>query len=342
MVSSNDNIMMHGGDLSAAMARFGGTNEGWLDLSTGINHTSFPFDRETALDGIGPLPNQSDLVDCLAAARVAYGVPDDVSIVASPGTQSIIQSMPVLLGTNQSCLILGPTYSEHQRSMARAGVDVAMINELPKEFFPGDCLLVCNPNNPDGRRLEADLLVDLAGKLHKQRGLLIIDEAFADVDPDVSAMGYLGSMPNCVIMRSFGKFYGLSGIRLGFLMGHESQISKIRDMLGPWAVSTPALRVGTEALNNVKWQQEQREYLMAQAEQMDKILDKRGLYMAGGTPLFRLVIKEDARDLHRKLAEMHIWTRIFDYRSDYIRFGIPYDQKTMTRLDEALGKVMYR
>ena len=342
MVASDDNIMMHGGDLSAAMNRYGGTREGWLDLSAGINHVSYPFDRERALDSIGALPTQGDLVECLAAARIAYNVPDEVSIVASPGTQSLIQSMPVLLGTNQSCLILGPTYSEHQRAMARAGVDVAMINELPKEFFPGDCLLVCNPNNPDGRTLEAELLVDLANRLHRQRGLLIVDEAFADVNPELSVMPHLAEMPNCVILRSFGKFFGLSGIRLGFLMGHEVQISKIRDMLGPWAVSTPALRVGTQALNDLEWQKDQREKLRVQAELMDKILDKRGLYIAGGTSLFRLVIKEDAKELHRKLAEMHIWTRIFDYRSDYIRFGIPIDQKSMTRFDEALGRVMHR
>ena len=112
--------------------------------------------------------------------------------------------------------------------------------------------------------------------------------------------------------------------------------------MGPWAVSTPALRVGTQALNDLEWQKSQREKLHAQAEIMDKVLEKRGLYKAGGTSLFRLVIKEDACDLHRKLAEMHIWSRIFDYRSDYIRFGIPIDQKAMNRFDEALGKVMYR
>ena len=342
MVASDDNIMMHGGDLSAAVARFGGDAEDWLDLSSGINHVSYPFNREDALDAIAALPNQGDLVDCLAAARRAYGVPDEVSIVASPGTQALIQAMPVLLGTNQSCLILGPTYSEHQRAMARAGVDVAMVQEIPKEFFPGDCLLIVNPNNPDGRKLDAGTLIGLAKKLHKQRGLLIVDEAFADVAPEVSVVSELVNMPNCVVLRSFGKFFGMSGIRLGFLLGHEIQLSKIRDMLGPWAVSTPALRIGTEALSDSEWQQQLRAQLVARSGQLDEILEKHGFYVAGGTPLFRLVINEEARELHRKLAEQHVWTRVFDYRADYIRFGIPVDQEEMNRLDEVLGKVTRR
>ena len=342
MVASYDKVMMHGGDLSAAQSRFGGELEDWLDLSSGINHISYPFDRERALEAIASLPNQSELVDCLSAARRAYGVPDEVSVVASPGTQSLIQAMPVLLGVNQSCLILGPTYSEHQRAMARAGVDVAMIQEIPKEFFPGDCLLIVNPNNPDGRRLDADVLIDLAAKLHKQRGLLIVDEAFADVVPDVSVVSELTKMPNCVVLRSFGKFFGMSGIRLGFLLGHEVQLSKIRDMLGPWAVSTPALRVGTEALNDTKWQNELRASLVERSAQLDTLLEKHGLYVAGGTPLFRLVVKEDARELHRKLAELHIWTRVFDYRTDFMRFGIPVRQEEFDRLDEALHKALMR
>ncbi|PLW77672.1 threonine-phosphate decarboxylase CobD [Cohaesibacter celericrescens] len=342
MVASDDKIMMHGGDLSAAIARFGGSSEDWLDLSSGINHSPYPFDKDAAFEAIASLPSQGDLVACLAAARKAYGVPDEVSIVASPGTQSIIQAMPVLLGTNQSCLILGPTYSEHQRAMARAGVDVAMVQELPKEFFPGDCLLIVNPNNPDGRQLPAKDLIELAAKLQKQRGLLIVDEAFADVVPELSVVSELGSMPNCVVLRSFGKFFGMSGIRLGFLVGHESHVSKIRDMLGPWAVSTPALRVGTESLNDSKWQQQQRKQMAERAEKLDRVLEKRNLYIAGGTPLFRLVIKEDARELHRKLAELHIWTRVFDYRTDFIRFGIPIDKKSLDRLDASLEKVLQR
>ena len=342
MVASDDNIMMHGGDLSAAVAKYGGTREEWLDMSSGINQRSYPFNGPQAIADIGALPNQSDLVDCLSAARAAYRVPDEVSVVASPGTQSLIQAMPVLLGTNQSCLILGPTYSEHQRAMARAGVDVAMVEELPKEFLPGDCLLVVNPNNPNGRKLEPDELVAIAAKLQKQRGLLIVDEAFADLTPEISIVDRLADMPNVVVLRSFGKFFGMGGIRLGFLVGHEVHMSKIRDMLGPWAVSTPALRIGSQALRDIEWQEAQRQNLAHFAKALDDVLKKRGLYVAGGTHLFRLVLKENARDLHEKLAKQKIWTRVFNYNADYMRFGVPIDQDMLDRLDDALEKALVR
>lgn len=342
MSANHDNVMMHGGDLSAAIAKYGGSREDWLDLSSGINHTTYPFDRDGAFEAIGCLPSHKDLYDCLVAARSYYGVGDDVSIVASPGTQALIQAMPVLLASSQNCLILGPTFSEHQRAMARAGVDVAMVQQLPDEYFKGDCVLVVNPNNPDGRQIPPVDLVALAKKLDEQDGLLIVDEAFADLMPDLSIVSMLEDIPNCVVLRSFGKFFGLAGLRLGFLMGHETHIGRIRDMLGPWAVSTPALRIGTEALRDEGWQAKQRDLLAKQTKALDDVLFRRGLPVSGGTALFRLLITDEAKDLHERLAQEHIWTRIFDYRSDFLRLGIPLNEGDLERLDQALEKVRKR
>ena len=342
MVANSDKIMMHGGDLSAAIAKYGGERADWLDLSSGINHISYPINAEKAFESIDSLPSHKDLVSCLEAARNAYGVSDDVAIVASPGTQSLIQAMPVLLGTSQSCLILGPTYSEHQRAMARAGVDVAMINEVPEEFYKGDCLLVVNPNNPDGRLLPVEQLISLAKELEKQDGLLIVDEAFVDIIPSASLVPHLEGLNNCVILRSFGKFFGLAGLRLGFLLGSETHVGRIRDMLGPWAVSTPALRIGTEALSDLDWQEQQRARMDDRAAQLDDVLMRRGLPPAGGTGLFRLVVSEEAEELHDKLAQQQIWTRIFDYRKDFLRFGVPANDEDLKRLEVALSNARRR
>ncbi len=342
MAVNHDKIMLHGGDLSAAIDHYGGDRSDWLDLSSGINHQTYPFDKNAALDAINSLPSQQCLLNCLSAARKAYGAQDDVSIVASPGTQALIQAMPVLLASSQNCLILGPTFSEHQRAMARAGVDVAMVQQLPEEYFPGDCVLVVNPNNPDGRRLDPDDLVVVAKSLQEQDGLLIVDEAFADLTPELSLIPRLGEVPNCVVMRSFGKFYGLGGIRLGFLLGNEMYIERIRDLLGPWAVSSPALKIGAEALDDLDWQEEQRAWLKENAVSLDHVLKNSGLHVEGGTDLFRLVLVEDAKDLHHKLAQEHIWTRIFDYRPDFIRFGVPRSKQDLGRLEQVLSKVHSR
>lgn len=342
MSITHDKVMLHGGDLSAAIGVYGGDRADWLDVSSGINHQTYPFDGNAALAAINSLPSQQCMIDCLAAARKAYGAGDEISIVASPGTQALIQAMPVLLASSQNCLILGPTFSEHQRAMARAGVDVAMIQALPEEYFPGDCVLVVNPNNPDGRRLDPEDLIKVAKALEAQDGLLIVDEAFADLTPELSVVPQLADIPNCVVMRSFGKFYGLGGIRLGFLLGNEKYIERIRDLLGPWAVSSPALKIGTEALSDLNWQVEQRAGLRADAAALDDVLGKAGLIVDGGTDLFRLALVENAKDLHVKLAQERIWTRIFDYRPDFIRFGIPRTEEDRTRLAEALARVRNR
>jgi cobalamin biosynthetic protein CobC len=194
---------------------------------------------------------------------------------------------------------------------------------------------VVNPNNPDGRISSRASLIEAAACLKPRNGWLIVDEAFADVEPDLTISDLCGDLP-IIVLRSFGKFYGLPGLRLGFAIAPEPIASAIEKALGPWPVSGPALAIGTAALADTHWADETRRSLDLQAKKLDRILEKAGLALVGGTPLYRLVRYAHTQMLHENLAKQHIWTRRFDWAGDLLRFGLPPDEIALNHLAAAL------
>jgi cobalamin biosynthetic protein CobC len=196
--------------------------------------------------------------------------------------------------------------------------------------------VVVNPNNPDGRVTDRAALMRLATQLKSRGGWLVVDEAFADVDPAISAVALCADLP-VLILRSFGKFYGLAGLRLGFAIGTPDMIARIATALGPWPVSGPALLIGAAALADQPWADRTRRALQQQAGALDEVLVKAGFAIAGGTPLFRLARHPQASKLHAALAQQHIWCRSFDWADDLLRFGLPPDAAGLHRLAAALS-----
>lgn len=327
--------MKHGGDLAEAVARHGGTREQWLDLSTGINPR--PWSIANFDDGLWQrLPSHSDELALQEAARAAYAVPEQVALVAAPGTQALIQWLPHLAPAG-AIAIVGPTYAEHQqawRNASREVVTIASLDELPDDVRH---VLIVNPNNPDGRIASHDALAAAAQKLTARGGWLVIDEAFADVDPAISAASLAEQWP-VVILRSFGKFYGLAGVRLGFALAPAAIADRLALALGPWSCSGPALAIGAAALRDQTWAEQTRARLRVEAAALDQVLIDAGLALVGGTSLYRLVRSPQALELHAALARQRIWCRCFDWSAELLRFGLPADQAGLARLAAALAE----
>lgn len=327
--------MKHGGDLTQAMAEFGGAADVWLDLSTGINPWPWPI-RKLPDVVWQRLPTRADEQALLAAARAAYRVPESAGIVAAGGTQALIQLLP-RIATEGAVAIVGPTYSEHSAAWSDAGHSIAAIGDLAELPAHAAHAVIVNPNNPDGRIVDPHRLAETAAVLQRRGGWLVIDEAFADVEGGISAVASCGKLP-IVILRSFGKFYGLAGIRLGFAITTPDLAHRIHAVLGPWAVSGPALHVGARALNDAPWAMQTRVRLAAQAIKLDGVLLEAGFEVVGGTSLYRLARHPEASALHRRLAQKQIWCRSFDWSNDTLRFGLPEDSEALGRLAEALAK----
>ena len=328
--------MKHGGDLTEAIARHGGESADWLDLSTGINPWPWTIPHSVPDSAWTRLPSRANEQDLLVAAREAYGVPDDADIAAAAGTQTLIQWIPYLAGAG-AVAIVTPTYGEHSAAWSSGGREIIAVNDLSALPERAVHAVVVNPNNPDGRISDGDALRQVAERLDRRGGWLVIDEAFADVDPGISAVGISADLP-ILVLRSFGKFYGLAGLRLGFAVGRRDIIERIAAALGPWPVSAPALHLGTAALRDRPWADAMRAKLARQLDRLDHILTAAGLDLVGGTTLFRLASHPDAPALHAELARRHIWCRSFDWAREWLRFGLASDGG-LDRLASALHSV---
>ncbi|MBU0739866.1 MAG: threonine-phosphate decarboxylase CobD [Alphaproteobacteria bacterium] len=322
--------IQHGGGLAAASALYGGRIEDWLDLSTGINPCP-PDLPEIPMRAWHRLPDQERETASRHAAQRFYRAGHRLPLPV-PGTQSVIQLLPRLVPSGARVAVVSPTYGEYARAFTLAGLAVDAISDLNEISKAHGLVVVVNPNNPDGRLHTPTELRALAGDLADRGGMLVVDEAFGDMLPDQSLAG--DDSANLIVFRSFGKFFGLAGIRLGFVIAADEVAAQFSEWLGPWAVSGPALVLAERLMSSDTSLIAQQ--IRSRALALQEILSEAGFTVSGGTELFQLV--EDARvgELYRHLCSRQILTRKFDYRPDWLRFGLAPDEAGDTRLREAL------
>ncbi|SIO32757.1 L-threonine O-3-phosphate decarboxylase [Rhodovulum sp. ES.010] len=317
----------HGGDLAQAVQSFGGRIEDWIDLSTGINRAPFPVSPVSA-SAWNDLPGSAPQDRLIAAARRAYRT--DWPILPLAGAQAAIQLLPAL-APDGPVRILSPTYNEYAGVLPLSGRDVEAVDR-PEALDGAGLAVLVNPNNPDGRRLAPRTLRRLAGGV----GLLVVDESFADPHPELSLL--TGPCPeNAIVLRSFGKFYGLAGLRLGFALGAQAHLDRMRERAGPWTVSGPALEIGAHALGDAAWRNTSIARLAAEVERADALARAAGWHLVGGTALFRLYDTPDAGAAQAHLARARIWSRIFPWSSRWLRLGLPGSPDEWQRLETALA-----
>lgn len=327
----------HGGALDAAVARYGGERAEWLDLSTGINPVP-PEVPELAPEAWRRLPEARDEAALLEAARIAYGAPRQAGVVAAPGTQALIAALPGLFPPTRVAIV-EPTYGEHRAAFAALGHEVIGVRSpaaIPEDF---SIAVVVNPNNPDGRRFPQDMLLALADRLGAGGGLLVVDEAFMDPEPDESLAGETGRR-GLFVYRSFGKTYGLAGLRLGFALCEPDFGERLARRLGPWAVSGPAIAIGRALLGNEAGRDQLASEVRARGLRLRETLVKAGLPIVGATALFATVRADNAMVLHEALCRRRILTRPFAYEPNWLRFGQPAGEAELRRLSEALDEAM--
>jgi cobalamin biosynthetic protein CobC len=306
----------HGGGIDAARARWGGARADWLDLSTGINPEPYPL-PPLPDDAWTALPDTAATDRLERAARAFWSVPDGAEIVAAPGASALIARLPeAFVGMGDRTVhIPGPTYNEHAAAFAAAGW---------REDLAARLRVLVHPNNPDGRLWAAADLGPAA----------IVDESFADVTSGASMVAE-AARPGVVVLKSFGKFWGLAGLRLGFAIASPEMAARLRAALGPWPVSGPALAIGVAALEDAAWAEATRTRLRADAARLDAAMAPLGARV-GGCDLFRLYDVGDAQALRDRLAARRIWTRAFPYSRGWLRLGLP-PRRGWDRLRAALA-----
>jgi cobalamin biosynthesis protein CobC len=328
-----DAPLLHGGDLGAARRLFPDAPKPFIDLSTGINPNPYPLPALPA-ELFARLPDAAATARLAGAAATSYGAPSAAHVVLAPGTQSLLHLVAGLVRPGRAA-ILSPTYNEHARAARLAGHSVIAARELAA-FGDADLAIVTNPNSPDGRLIERETLLALAARLRSRGGILVVDEAFMDVGPPGFSLAGEVDLGNLVVLRSFGKFFGLAGLRLGFALLDQPSALRLTAMLGPWAVSGPALNVGAAALADTPWIEATQHRLLQASGRLDAILIGAGLGIPAGTALFRLVRTPAANALFHHLGRAGILARNFPDNATWLRFGLPAGEEEWQRLQIAM------
>ena len=322
----------HGGALEVARRLAPNAPEPWIDLSTGINPHAYPL-PDLEPEAWSRLPESGALAKLEAVAARRYGAAP-LSVVAGPGSQALIQALSRILA-HRAVGALGPTYSGFASGFGVTGARFVEVNRF-EELDGFDVAIVVNPNNPDGRFTPRAALLDLHERLAGRRGTLIVDEAFADFDAESESLAPMLPTNRVVVLRSFGKAYGLAGLRLGFALAAPDIIASLRAALGPWPVSGPAIAIGVRALADSDWLEATRARLGQDAARLDLLLQNAGWRIIGGKSLFRLAARADARAAFEQLLAAGILARPFADAPDRVRFGIPADETAWERLATAL------
>ena len=328
----------HGGALAATVKKYGGNKADWIDLSTGINP------NHPAMPKIGyhiwqALPDADLMENCLISAQNFYGFSQSAALVAAPGVQALIQLLPHLR-QGAKAAILGPTYGEYAHVFQTLGSGSRVINSLD-DLRDETIAIIVNPNNPDGRIIDKTTLLKLAETLASKNGLLIIDEAFCDLTPKLSVAGHVG-MGGLLVLKSFGKFFGLAGVRLGFAAGHAEDIAILERHLGPWAVSGPALVIGAACYSDAVLRTKISTSIQRNSSAQIQIYNQYGLSVIANTGLFHLLYHPHAAAIHEDLAQQHILARIFSGQPNWLRLGLCKNKAERARLALALSTCLSR
>jgi cobalamin biosynthetic protein CobC len=308
----------------------------WLDLSTGLNPNgwSVPVIPEHVWQA---LPQEEDGLQ--EAACRYYGCDYCLPVA---GSQAAIETLPTLRNLS-NVGIVSPTYAEHEHAWQKAGHHVSRIdiNHVDIELEHLDVLVVINPNNPTGHQVPVDTLLSWHQQLSKKGGWLIVDEAFMDVTPELSLVES-GIRPGLIILRSLGKFFGLAGVRCGFVITDKELLSLLADKIGPWSVTGPSRYIAIQALKDKKWQSETRKVLSLQGQKLTELFEEQDFIVEGGSALFQWFKHSNARELFGLFARQGILVRLFDETVTTVtslRFGLPKNIHQWQRLEKVLSSI---
>jgi cobalamin biosynthetic protein CobC len=255
--------------------------------------------------------------------------------MAVPGSDLGLRLIGQMLNAQRPAAVV-PGYSGHTAMWPNPCQTLASNpDELIAAAASCDAMVLARPGNPGGEIIAEHILQSIAKRLAACRGWLIVDEAFADADPDLSlaARGW----PNLIILRSFGKFAGLAGLRLGFVIAPPAIAAHLRRLLGDWPISGPAVATGIAFYRNTSWQSLQRRRLAEGGERLDRVLSAAGLAITASTPFFRTCVAANGWALFDHLAQHAILTRPFADDPARLRIGLPEDAITTRHLARALA-----
>ncbi|MGV6808777.1 MAG: threonine-phosphate decarboxylase CobD [bacterium] len=336
----------HGGQLRAASERYAIPLTDWLDLSTGINPQSYPIPESLPQSCWQRLPEYNDGLE--QAAADYYG---SAELLAVAGSQSAIDTLPALLSVPKKIGVLSPAYASHASAWHKAGhlVIPLTLPEIEQNIAAIEVLVLVNPVNPTTHLFPREQLLRWHQQLQQRNAWLVVDEAFIDTRVEHSLI-QATAQKNLIVLRSIGKFFGLAGIRLGFVWAEQAIREALAEQQHDWAINHPARWVAKQALNDQAWQQQQRQQLPALAQRLQSLLQTYLPKLSANTIFASQIKRSDlfvycpcpsvsvAHHYAKQLAQQGILIRTFA-KPPALRFGLPATTHQWQHLEHALEQI---
>ncbi len=278
--------IVHGGNVYELSALAGCSPEEILDFSASINPLGPPAGLEAVLSGCFRLLESYPDIHCrrLIEAISKFHDIDPACIAVTNGSTELIYWLPRALGVDSALAIL-PAFGEYVKAFELHGTRLEKIFSTPeKDFKPEveqldaalrnhafDAVLLTHPSSPAGALLGVETIDWIAEKSSGPGPFLLVDEVFVDFCEQSSLKRLVAGARNLALIRSFTKFYGLPGLRIGYLLAPPRIAEKVKGFLPPWSVSTAAQAAGAWCLGREEYRlktleliEEQRRRLAAE------------------------------------------------------------------------------
>ncbi len=333
--------LKHGGNLIFELNARGircDNYESWLDLSTGVSPFSYPIPKISE-KAWRELPQIDD--EFYQIVSKYYGSND---FLVTAGSQAIIKLLPELIISRKAqhrVFIPRVGYKEHLKAWQRHEVKIESYHKLPdlESLEKNDVLVVINPNNPTGEFYSKQLLFEYADRLESLNGLLVVDEAFIEARNRNESVIQKTMSKSLVVFRSIGKFFGLAGVRAGFVFAQPVLLEKVALEFGPWTVNGPALELLKSALSDKQWQIEQFNRINSTCLKLEWLLKEYfPTNRLAASALFITLHLENAKEIFEALLDQRVYVRLCD-EGDSLRFGLP-DGDGLNKLKLALEAII--
>ncbi|HHW41750.1 MAG TPA: threonine-phosphate decarboxylase [Syntrophomonadaceae bacterium] len=272
----------HGGDLSALAERYGLKPGDFIDFSVNVNPLGPPpglsrvFAEGLRLAAVYPDPYCEGLQE---AAAGFLGVSPDQVVFANGAIELIYLVMQAL--RPKTVLIPGPTFREYEIAARIWQARIRHFRLSPrKNFVPGlaqliraargaDLVFLCNPNNPTGNLIPAEVLQPFLRFCAGEGIFVVLDESFLFFHPrreELTCTRQAERNRNLLVLHSLTKFYAIPGLRVGCGVGHPDTIAFLSGYLPPWRVNGIAQAAVAAALGQTEYAAQTRSFVKAERE----------------------------------------------------------------------------
>lgn len=319
-------IPNHGGNIREAVEKYNILPENIIDFSANINPLGLSSRvKEAIIKNFDQILHYPD-PECKTLRQEfsnCYGINYE-NTIAGNGCVELIYLITSVLKP-RTALILVPTFSEYATALQSINTNITFweleeeqefkvpIAEIIKQLNKWEVIFLCNPNNPTGGLIPKTELIALLKEAEKQGVTVILDEAFIDVVDKESLIKQSCQSEYLFVVRSLTKFFGLAGLRLGFGIGHQKIINRLKSSKIPWSVNAFAQIAGIEVLKDIHFRKHSKKFILEEKNFLYKELLKiKGLkpyYPSANFILIKLESFASSTELYDRLAKKGLLIR---------------------------------